>query len=774
MLKTFQTMKIKLKIRQKILLYILSVSALLYVVAIGYIVISSRKVISRDAITKAQYITRVSADKVEKIFERELSLVRTLSQGLSIFNQMPQEQWKKLSLNMYMPILKENPQVYSLWDSHEYSVYMSGYDKSYGRHAITTWRENGVLKNTNDERSLTGDPPLYGAFKKNGIESVWEPYLDVVTTGKAEKKLMVTFGSPIYVDGKFGGIIATDVGLESLQELVSQIKPVAGSFAFLISNAGVVAGHPNKELVFKNLKELFPVDFDKEQILAKIQKGEEFYFIKTDEKGSKELICFAPIVAGKTVTPWALVLSSPMSTITSEADRTLYVSLGVGLVGLLVIIIVLIFVSDNLTKPIRRITQSLKRLANGEISDDLKINIDTGDEIEEMSQALNTSVEGLNKKAVSATNIGEGNYDSEIDLLSDKDTLGKSLIDMRDSLKRAYIEEQKRKLDDEKRTWANEGFAKFAEILRQNNNDFQLLCDNVIKNLVKYLEANQAGIFLWNEDDKNDQFFELVSTFAWDRKKYVSKRLEKGEGLVGACALEKETIFITDVPEDYVAITSGLGSANPRCVILVPLKHENILLGVIEMASFKVMEKYQIEFFEKIAESIASTILSVRINEKTKALLEQSQQQAEEMAAQEEEMRQNMEELQATQEEAARKSGEIEGLLTSLNAASYIVEYDMSGNVINANDAFLQRLGITRQQLIGTHHSGNIEFSEKQKKEYGRFWDELRAGSNKKVKSKITWEGKTVTMMETYFPIADSEGHYYKVMKLSHELEEFV
>lgn len=766
-------MKIKLKIRQKILIYILSVSALLYVVAIGYIVISSRSVISRDAITKAQYSTRVSADKIEKVFERELALVRTMSQAVTMYKNLPHEQWKKLFLDMYLPVLRENPEIYSLWDSWEYYSFVPGYVKDHGRFVITVWRENNQLKYIYDERSMVVDPPLYGNFKKNGVESVWEPYVDQVTKGKAEVKLMVTFGSPIYVDGRYVGIIATDVGLESLQDIVSKVKPVEGSYAFLVSNKGVIAGHPNKELLNKNIKDVLPEVFESEKILDRIQKGLEFYFIKTDEKGNKQLMCLAPIVAGKTTTPWSLVLSIPLDVITKEADTTLYVSLGVGLVGLLLIIIVLIFVSDNLTKPIKRITSSLKRLAQGEISDDLIIDIKTGDEIEEMSNALNISVEGLNNKALSAINIGKGTYDSEITLLSEKDMLGKSLIDMRNSLKNAHLEEEKRKIEDQKRTWANEGFAMFGDILRQNNNDFQALCDSVIRNLVKYLQANQGGIFMWSDEDKNDPHFNLVTTFAWDRKKYVTKRLEKGEGLVGACAMEKETIYLTDIPEDYVAITSGLGSANPRCVILVPLKHEEKILGVIEMASFKVIEKHQIEFLEKIGESIASTISAVRINARTKQLLEQSQQQAEEMSAQEEEVRQNMEELMATQEENARKTSEIEGLLASLNAGSFMVEYDLNGVITSANDAYLSRLGISKSQIIGIHHSGGLTMTESQKKEYGKFWDDLRAGITKKVKSVMTHENKTVSLLETYFPVTDGEGAVIKIMKMSHEIDEF-
>jgi methyl-accepting chemotaxis protein len=122
--------------------------------------------------------------------------------------------------------------------------------------------------------------------------------------------------------------------------------------------------------------------------------------------------------------------------------------------------------------------------------------------------------------------------------------------------------------------------------------------------------------------------------------------------------MEAETILLTEVPANYITITSGLGKATPNCLILIPIKHENVVLGVIEMASFSVFTPNEVEFLERVGEIIASAVSSVRINTKTRFLLEQSQQQAEEMLAQEEEMRQNMEELQATQEEMSRKADE--------------------------------------------------------------------------------------------------------------------
>jgi len=297
-------------------------------------------------------------------------------------------------------------------------------------------------------------------------------------------------------------------------------------------------------------------------------------------------------------------------------------------------------------------------MADGEISSKMKLTVDSGDEVEEMANALNRSIEGLNNKTEFALDIGRGKLDSELDLLSEQDILGQSLIDMRNSLKDANAEEVKRKEEDRKRAWVNEGLTKFADILRRNNDKIQTLSDEIVSDLVKYLKANQAGLFLLEEEDKNDIHFMLTSAYAWDRKKFLNKRVEFDEGLVGACAMEKETIQLTEIPDDYVEITSGLGKGTPTYIVLVPLKHEEDVLGVIEIASFRKFEEFEVEFIERIAQSIASTILSVRINATTRGLLEQSQQQAEEMLAQEEEMRQNMEELQATQEEMSRKAQE--------------------------------------------------------------------------------------------------------------------
>ena len=83
---------------------------------------------------------------------------------------------------------------------------------------------------------------------------------------------------------------------------------------------------------------------------------------------------------------------------------------------------------------------------------------------------------------------------------------------------------------------------------------------------------------------------------------------------MGQAYLEKDIIFLTEVPKDYVTITSGLGGATPRCILIAPLKVNEEVLGAIELVSFKVFEPHEIEFIKKVAESIASTVTSIKIN----------------------------------------------------------------------------------------------------------------------------------------------------------------
>ncbi len=302
-----------------------------------------------------------------------------------------------------------------------------------------------------------------------------------------------------------------------------------------------------------------------------------------------------------------------------------------------------------------------------------------------------------------ADEISRGNLTSDYPA-KEADRLGESLLNMRTSLSEANEREAKEK-------FMNLGLARVGDLLRQNSDSIEKLSDHIIQEVVKYMKANQGAIFLIEESEEQEEVLKLLAFRAWERKKFTQKVIPLGNGLAGQAAIEKRTIFMTEIPHDYVTITSGLGEATPKSILIVPLKSEEKIIGVIELASFQVFKPHEIEFLEKVGESIAATIITTKNNQQNQELLEKSKILAEQLKSQEEEMRQNMEEMQATQEEMARtqralgeKSMELEMKQDNLNALinnteDSIIAMDTNYKIVIMND-------VLRRRYKGTAYEG--------------------------------------------------------------------
>ena len=282
---------------------------------------------------------------------------------------------------------------------------------------------------------------------------------------------------------------------------------------------------------------------------------------------------------------------------------------------------------------------------------------DPGTEVvEDLGAIMNTSIDNLKKAAVFIGKITRGEYDATWPDMNDKNTtlnqqnLSGTLIHMKDQMKRIREE-------DENRIWVTEGLTKFTEITRQHQDNVTALCEQAIRFITKYVNAQQGGVFLLQEE-QDEQFLELVACYAFDKKKFVEKRVDIGEGLIGQAFLERNTVVLKDVPKGYTHITSGLGEATPTNVLIVPMMYNEKTEGVVEIAGFEDWKEHQRHFMDKATEYMAAALSSVRSTHKMKLVLEQMQVQTEQLHAQEEEMRQNMEELAATNEEMKRKEAE--------------------------------------------------------------------------------------------------------------------
>lgn len=289
----------------------------------------------------------------------------------------------------------------------------------------------------------------------------------------------------------------------------------------------------------------------------------------------------------------------------------------------------------------------------------------------EDEEAIRTRLlDNLRQAATFIQEVAKKNYEVRWEGMNDtnreanRENIAGELIRMRELMKQV-------KEEDEIRMWMTEGLSKFGAIIQKNQNDMQSLGDAFISEVVKYLDARIGGLFII-EDEEEEPYLELKACYAYERKKFITHKVGIGEGLVGQTFLERQTVHLREVPPGYLTITSTLGESEPRSIVLIPLIANEKIEGILELASLNEYKPHHIEFLEKLGESLAASLISVRSSERMRTLLQNTQQQAEEVRAQEEEMRQNMEELEATQEQMHRQVNELNQLRHELEVEKYL------------------------------------------------------------------------------------------------------
>jgi len=386
------------------------------------------------------------------------------------------------------------------------------------------------------------------------------------------------------------------------------------------------------------------------EIFEKALTGYDALTIFKDATGEKVLASIHPVNSNSL--NWFLIVQTSKKAAMKFVNT--YLLWGILFIILLSLVILYFInrISNSIGNRISRLKETIhKTLSGGRVE---KLSAGSSDELGETSMYVNDLESRIHDASNYAIELADGNLDAVFEPLSDEDHFAGSLNKLKESLVHSRSEEDKRKNDDELRNWTTNGVAKFNDLLRHDNDNIEKFSINVVKNLVGYLKANQGGLFLMEGEENQEKYLKLVAAYAFDREKYLKKQINIGEGLAGTVVLEKKTIFLKDIPDDYMSITSGMGGAKPRSLMIVPLIFNEEVTGVLELASFNEFQPHEIEFVENIAESTALTLNSVRLNVYTKVLLEESNERAEELAAQEEEMRQNLEELKATQEEMQR------------------------------------------------------------------------------------------------------------------------
>lgn len=375
-------------------------------------------------------------------------------------------------------------------------------------------------------------------------------------------------------------------------------------------------------------------------------------------------------------------------------------------------IIIVAIITKSILFPVSELTNHINDMSKGKMPE-----IDGksvwGDELDQMRDSLKITINEIKKTADFAVKIGKGELDVDFTPVSKDDLLGHTLLAMRSDL----IGAAKR---DEDRNSIIACDSEVSSILRSHN-QLEPLGDELLKFLVKRLNAIQAAFYVVYEDENGEKSIHLINSMAYNKKKNLKKVFKFGEGLVGQSAIEMDFVHRTEIPRDYVSITSGLlGEQRPTSIFIMPLITNNKIYGLLEFASIHKFSTLQVDIIKNVSEIIAQTIFNLLVNERTANLLTEAQRMSAELSEQSMALQQNAEEMQATQEELKRSNIKLEEQIEEVNnsqkrtyillenSSEVINIIDKTGTVTYVSPSVKNILGYEVEEIIGTKEINRI------------------------------------------------------------------
>jgi signal transduction histidine kinase/CheY-like chemotaxis protein len=212
-------------------------------------------------------------------------------------------------------------------------------------------------------------------------------------------------------------------------------------------------------------------------------------------------------------------------------------------------------------------------------------------------------------------------------------------------------------LKNTEQDWLKTNLARFTRML-QGERDLSTVSNLVLSELAPLINAQHAVFYVTDRDDEGAAVLNLAASYAFNARKHLASQFKLREGLIGQSAYEKSRILLTNVPKDYVQISSGLGEAPPSNIIVLPALFEGEVKAVIELATFGEFNETQQQFLDQLMESIGIVLNTIAANMRTEGLLKQSQLLTSELQAQQEELKKTNDRLEQ-QAASLRQSEEL-------------------------------------------------------------------------------------------------------------------
>ncbi|HVU55542.1 MAG TPA: HAMP domain-containing protein [Puia sp.] len=258
--------------------------------------------------------------------------------------------------------------------------------------------------------------------------------------------------------------------------------------------------------------------------------------------------------------------------------------------------------------------------------------------VNQLAQNLTTQVRSISEVA-SAVTKGDLTRTIRVEAKGEVEALKDTINQMIANLKETTLRNQEQ-------DWLKSNLAKFTQML-QGQKDLNTVTQRILSELAQVVIAHYGAFYILKQDeDTRVDKLRLFAAYGYRAEKNIPTEFFIGEGLVGQVAFEKERIILSNVPSNYIKISSGLGRAKPANLIILPVLFENKVKAVIELASLDVFSETHLDFLSQLTESIGIVLNTIEANTRTEELLAQSQSLAGELKIQQEELRRTNDELQ--------------------------------------------------------------------------------------------------------------------------------
>lgn len=648
--------------------------------------------------------------------------------------------------------------LYMIWEPNMFdgkdSLYQDAeYHDSTGRFVpLFTKRVDGVVEhdyisNYNDNEDVNSY--YYFKTKKNVI--IQEP---VLKRENAKNQLVMPIVYPLHFGTRLLGVIGAEYVINNINQKLSLIERPEDSQLIIFTSGGKIAVSPDKELLIgRDLQTVFPENSDFYYI--KFRRGEDF-----EQYTDDDYILTRTCNLNDIDTHFSICLIVEKSTLNHKGNMALLMTMLIGFILYLMVLALIIIFRSFYIRQVRLLTQKGEDLANVEkdysrhgklyvpelkMLDDILFNY----------HRTFVKIKELNRQ------IESTRYDDELNTLPADNLFQRSYNGMLENLRKITIQETERKAKEKAQLWISEGIAAINDAMRIGSNKIDLLSENILMTLVKYTNAVLGGLYLYSKED-DGEYLILNAAVALNQKKAVKIKIEKGVGLVGTCALEKQAIFLDKLPDDYINVFSGLGKSKPRYLAVLPMLYDGELIAVVEIAFIKELNDSEREFLSIISSTIASSLVTARINEQTEQLMQQFRAQADTLAANEKEMTENINKLKTEQQKSLEREVEMNGLLDAINNSLVSVEFSTAGILLSANERYLKAMHYEIAEIQGMNI---FDLVRSNRQELEVIMTQVMQGKYYECEMKrIAKNGDTKWFLATYTPYYNFEGKIIKIL----------